>query len=73
MVDMGMGQDQRVNLLRAEGEVPIIEFALGFRALHHAAIHQHFALCGFKQKTRAGHRPAGAVKIQFHVGLSLFF
>lgn len=67
MVDMGMGQDQRVDVMRAEGEVAVIEFALGFRALHHAAIHQHFAACGFEQKTGAGHRAACAVEMQFHL------
>ena len=62
MVDMRMGQHQRIERRRVKGEGAIVEFTLRFRALHQPAIDQHFCCVGLEQKARAGDRMRGAVK-----------
>ena len=67
MIDMRMRQDHRVNRVRREREITIVQFALGFRALHHAAINQHLLVAGFDQETGSRDSPTSSVKVQTHL------
>jgi hypothetical protein len=63
MIDMSVGQDDRVNQSRFERERPVIQLLLGLRPLKHAAI-DHGASTGvFKHKARPGDRSGRAIEM----------
>jgi hypothetical protein len=64
MVDMRMGQNDRINVRSDEGKLPVVQFLLAFRALEHAAIDQHLRRAEIDEKTRPRHRTGGAMETE---------
>ena len=48
MIDMGMGQEHRVDIGGPERKRPVIQLFFGLRALEHAAIDEQFAPARFR-------------------------
>ncbi len=66
VVDVRVGQDERVDLVRIEREGAIVQLLLGLRALHHPAIDKNARGSRVDEEARSGHAFAGAVEREFH-------
>lgn len=64
MVDMGVGQDHRVDLLRIEGKVLAIQGFQAARSLEQAAIDQHPRAAQRELHARTCHGPRRSVESQ---------
>ena len=64
VVDMGMAENDRINLARSKGKRAVVEFLFGLGALKQPAIDQDMAMDGFQTKTRSGDGAGGAVEGQ---------
>ena len=64
MVDMRMGEAERVDAGGLEREAAVVEFALGLGPLEHAAIDQHASGCRFEQEAGARHGLGGTMEMQ---------
>jgi hypothetical protein len=65
MVDMGVGQQHRVNAVRFERQRLVIQFPQGLGALEQAAIDQYARVWGFQPETGARDRTCGPVEGKF--------
>jgi hypothetical protein len=63
MVDMRMGQAERIDSGRTEGEMLVVELPFGFRSLKHAAIDQDAGSIRLKHEAGAGHGASSAKKV----------
>ncbi len=67
VIDMGMGEDDRIDRLWAEREVAVVKLLLGFRALEKAAVDEDPGMAGFEFVARARDSVGGTVKAQDRV------
>jgi len=66
MVDMRMGQNERVDLGWPKWEVAVVQLSFALRALHHAAIEEYFCAACLEEEAGSRNGSAGAVKVQAH-------
>ncbi len=62
VVDVGMGQDKRIDRFRVEGKGPVVEFGNALGALEHAAIDEDARRAHLQEIAGAGDGAGGAVE-----------
>ena len=68
MIQMGVGEDDRVEVVRRKGEIPIPLLALSPAPLEQAAVQQDCLSVDAEQMLRSGHGLGGPVKGKLHGG-----
>jgi hypothetical protein len=71
MIDVGMGDDHRIERLRVEAELVMVVPLMLAAALDQAAFDQYSGIAGCKQERRAGDLAGRPEELQFHELISL--
>jgi len=69
VIDVGMGQQDEVDLGRIEGKGAVVQFLQGLGALEHAAVDKELAALGLHPVAGAGDRAGRPAETQQHVAI----